>query len=149
MSAEENRKRVQELRRIGFQKLLAGIVIIFAVGVLWFIFIDENADSHSYSGGSYSRGRGLGLLLLVPAYGLWNIVRGVIYFIRAQTGDEHYAKGVEDAMGEYEGKLDERMGRKVGDGSMHNVLVLLGWIFLCLVVVGGIAVGYLFWTRPR
>ena len=149
MSAEENRKRVQELRRIGFQKLLAGIVIIFAVGVLWFIFIDENADSHSYSGGSYSRGRGLGLLLLVPAYGLWNIVRGVIYFIRAQTGDEHYAKGVEDAMESYEGKLDERLGQKVGDGSMHNVLVLLVWVFLCLAVVGGIAVGYLFWTRPR
>jgi len=95
---DENRKRIQELRRIGFQKLLAGIVLLFAVGVLWFIFLDEDAGlhSHSYSGGSYSRGRGLGILLLFPVFGLWNIVRGVIYLIRAQSGDEHYAKSVED-----------------------------------------------------
>jgi hypothetical protein len=149
MSAAENRNRIRELRQIGFQKLLAGVVLIFAVGVLCFIFIDENADSQSHSGGSYLHGRGLGYLLLVPAYGLWNIVRGIIYLIRAQSGDERYAKGVEDTMDKYERKLDERMGQKVGNGSMHNVLVLLVWVFLFLAVVGIIAVSYLFWTRPR
>ena len=41
------------------------------------------------------------------------IVRGVIYLIRAQSGNERYAKGVEDAMNKYESKLDERMGQKV------------------------------------
>ena len=146
MNAAENNKRIQELRRIGFQSILTGIVILFAVGCIGYMFFDEMSEAHSHS---YSGRRGLGLLLLIPAYGLWSIVRGVIYFIRAQSGDEHYAKGVEDAMDKYEGKLDQQMGRKVGDGSMHNVLVLLVWIFLCLAVVGGIAVGYLFWTRPR
>jgi hypothetical protein len=149
MSADENRKRIQELRWIGFQKLLTGVVLIFAAGVLCFIFFGEDADSHSHSGGSYVRGRGLGFLLLVPAYGLWSIVRGVIYLVRSQSGDERYAKGVEDAMDKYERKLDERMGQRVGNASMHNVLVLLVWVFLCLAVVGGIVVGYLFWTRPR
>jgi hypothetical protein len=151
MSADENRKRIQELRRIGFQKLLAGVVLLFAVGVLCFIFLDEDADlhSHSYSGGSYLHGRGLGMVLLAGVFGLWNIVRGVIYLVRAQSGDDHYAKSVEDAMDKYERKQEERMGHTMGNGSMRNVFILLGWTFLFLAVIGAIAVGYLFWTRPR
>ena len=143
---DENRKRIQELRRIGFQKLLAGIVLLFAVGILCFIFLDEDAGlhSHSYSGGAYSRGRGLGIFLLFPVFGLWNIVRGVIYLIRAQSGDEHYAKNVEDIMDKLESKQVEKMGKKMGNGSMYNVLVLLVWVFLFLAVVGAIAIGYEF-----
>ena len=146
MNAAENNKQIQELRRIGFQSLLTGIVILFAVGCICYIFLDEMSEAHSHS---YSGRRGFGLLLLIPAYGLWSMVRGVIYLIRAQSGDAHYVKGVEDAMDKYEGKLDQLMGRKVGDGSMHNVLVLLVWVFLVLAVVGAIVVGYLIWTRPR
>ncbi|MGO9705697.1 MAG: hypothetical protein ACLPYZ_10800 [Limisphaerales bacterium] len=149
MNPDENRKRIQELRWIGFQKLLTGVVLVFAAGVLCFIFFGEDADSHSPSGGSYVRGRGLAFLLLVPAYGLWSIVRGVICLIRAQSGDENYAKGIEDTMDKYERKMDERMGQTMVGGSWHNVFILLGWVFLCLAVVGGIVVGYLFWTRPR
>jgi len=148
MNAAEKNKRIQELRRIGFQSLLTGIAILFGVGCICYMFFDTVSEAHSHSYSS-RRGLRLGLLLLIPAYGLWSIVRGVIYFIRAQSGDEHYAKGVEDAVDKHEGKIDQQMGRKVGDGSMRNVLVLLVWIFLCLAVVGGIAVGYLFWTRPR
>ena len=146
---DENHKRIQELRRIGFQKLLTGVVLFFAVGVFCFIFFDENADSYSHSGGSYLRGRGLGFLLLLPAYGLWNIVRGVIYLIRAQSGDAHYAKGVEDAMDKYERKQEERMGRKVANVSDYNVLVLLVWVFLFLAVVGAFGLGYLYFHRYK
>lgn len=150
INADEKHKRTQELRWIGFQKLLTGIVIIFAVGVICFIFLDENSDLHSnpHSGGSYSRGRGLGMFLFAGVFGLWNIVRGVIYLIRAQSRNEHYAKSVEDAMDKYERKQDEVMNRKMGNGSTHNVLVLLVWIFLFLAVAGAIGIGYLFWTRP-
>jgi hypothetical protein len=150
MSADENRKRIQELRRIGFQRLLAGVVLFFAVGVLCFIFLDEDADlrSHSDSGGSYLRGRGWGMVLLAGVLGLWNIVRGAIYLIRAQSGDEHYAKGVEDVMDKYERKQEERMGQKMGNGSMRNVLVLLLWVFLFLAVVCAIGIGYLYLTKP-
>jgi len=147
----ENRKRTQELRRIGFQRLLVGVVLIFAVGVLYFIvFLDDDARLHSqsYSGGSYLRRRGLGMVFLAGVCGLWSIVRGVIYLIRAQSGDEHYAKGVEDAMDRYERKQGERMGQTMVGGSWRNVFILLGWVFLCLAVVGGIVIGYLFWTRP-
>jgi hypothetical protein len=149
MSADENRKRIQELRWIGLQRLLTGIVLIFAVGVLCFIFLDEDADSRSHSGGSYLRGRGLGFLLLAGVFGLWSIVRGVINLIRAQSGDEHYAKGIEDAMDKYERKQGERMGQKMVNGSWRNVFILLGWIFLFLAAIGAVAVGYLLWTRPR
>jgi hypothetical protein len=132
MSADENRKRIQELRRIGFQRLLAGVVLIFAVGVLCFIFFDEDAGSRSHS---YSGGRGLGMVLLAGVFGLWNILRGVIYLIRAQSGDEHYAKGVEDAMDKCERMQGERMGQKMVGGSWRNVFILLGWVFLFLVVI--------------
>jgi len=137
MSDDENRKRIQELRWIGFQKLATGVVLIFAVGVLCFIFLDEDADlhSHSNSGGSYLRGKGLGMVFFAGAWGLWNIVRGIIYLIRAQSGNEHYAKSVEAAMDKYERKQDEVMSKKMGNGSMHNVLVLLVWVFLFLAVL--------------
>src|SRR5712675_2587494 len=137
MNDGENRKRTQELRWIGFQRLLTGIVIIFGVGCICFIFLDENdgLHSHSDSGGSYLRGRGLGVVFFAGVWCLWNIVRGVIYLIHAQSGNEHYAKGVEDAMDKYERKQDEVLSKKVGNGSMHNVLVLLVWVFLFLAVV--------------
>ena len=146
MSADENRKRTQELRRFGFQRLLAGIVIIFGVGCICFIFLDEDTGLHSYS---YSSRRGLGILLLSGVWGLMEYVQGVIYLIRAQSGDEHYSKGIEDMMDKLESKQEEILGKKIGkSGSMHNVLVLLVWTFLFLAVVGAICVGYLFWTRP-
>ena len=153
MSADENRKRIQELRRIGFQRLLASVVLIFAVGVLCSIFSDEDVDLHFHSDssatGSYLRGRGFGMVLLAGVFGLWNIVRGVIYLIRAQSGDEHYAKGIEDATDKYERKQGERLGQKMVNGSWRNVFILLGWAFLFLAVIGAVAVGYLLWTRPR
>jgi len=90
----------------------------------------------------------MGMLLLLPAYGLWNIARGIIYLIRSQSGNENYAKGVEGAMDKNERKLEERMGQKMANGSMHNVFVLLVCVFLFLAVVGAIGIGYLFWTRP-
>jgi hypothetical protein len=147
----ENRKRTQELRRIGFQRLLVGVVLIFAVGVLYFIvFLDDDARLHSqsYSGGSYLRRRGLGMVFLAGVCGLWSIVRGVIYLIRAQSGNEKYAKSVEDMLDKQEEKFGQMMGKKVGNGSMFSVLVLLVWVFLFLAVVGAIVIGYLFWTRP-
>jgi hypothetical protein len=55
---------------------------------------------------------------------------------------EHYATTAEEIR---ESVQEEKLEKS---GSMHNVLVLLGWIVLLLAVVGGIAVGYLFWTRP-
>jgi hypothetical protein len=144
MNADENQKRIQELRRMGFQSLLTGIVILFGVGCIGYIFWDASAATHSYS---YSSGRGRGLLLLIPAYGLWNILRGVIHLVRAQSSGENYGKGVEEAMDKYERKQEEWLGQKAGNGSMHNVLLLLVWIFLFLAVVGAIGIGYLFWTK--
>ena len=70
------------------------------------------------------------MVLLAGVFGLWNIVRGVIYLIRAQSGNEHFAKTVEDAMDKYETKQEEVMSKRMGSGSTHNVLVLLVWVFL-------------------
>jgi hypothetical protein len=56
--------------------------------------------------------------------------------------DEHYATSAKDIL---ESGREEKLEKS---GSMHNVLVLLVWIFLFLAVVGVIGVGYLFLTRP-
>jgi len=132
MDTDKNRKRANELRWTGFQSVLTGVVIIFGVGCIFSIFLDEGTGSQS---GSYSARRGLGLLLLGGVWGLWMIVRGVIYLIRAQSGDEHYAKGVEEAMDRLESKQAEMMRSKMGSGSWRNVFILLGWVFLFLVVI--------------
>ena len=42
----------------------------------------------------------------------------------------------------------ESLDKFENSGSMHNVLVLLGWICLFVVVISIIGVGYLFWMRP-
>jgi len=114
------------------------------------VFLNDDAGLHSQSNssGSYLCGRGLGMVFLAGAFGLWSIVRGVIYLIRAQSGNEHYAKGVVDLLDKQEEKIGQKMGKKVGNASMFNVLVLLVWVFLFLAVVGAIVIGYLFWTRP-
>jgi hypothetical protein len=145
MNGDENRKRGKELRWVGFQSFLTGIVIIFGVGCICFIFSDENGGLQPHS---YLSGRGLGILLIGGVWGLWLVARGVIYLIRARSGDEHYAKGVEDVIEILESKHEEMMRKKMGNGSMRNVFVLLGWIFLFLAMVGTIGIGYLFWTRP-
>jgi len=61
---------------------------------------------------------------------------------KQEPEDEHYATTPEEIR---ESVREEKMEKS---GSMHNVLVLLVWIFLSLAVVGAIGVGYLFWTRP-
>ena len=51
-------------------------------------------------------------------------------------------------MDDFERKNENLMAKKMGNGSMHNVLVLFVWIFLFLAVVGAIGIGYSFLTRP-
>ena len=59
MSDDDKRKRIQDLRRIGSQKLLAGFVIIFGGSCICFIFVDEAAAASN--GHSYFSGKGLGI----------------------------------------------------------------------------------------
>jgi len=81
--------------------------------------------------------------------GFLNIVRGVICLVRAQSEDDYCAKSIEDKMDKYESKQTAFLGNKVGaSGPMHNLLVLLVGFFLLLAVVGAVAVGYSFWSRP-
>lgn len=148
MDVDEKRKRMRELRWLAFQNISAGIVIIFAMGCFCFIFWDKikmaGSQVHPYAGG-----KGFGLLLLAGPWGLWLIVRGVIYLIRAQSGNEQYAKSLEDVMDKFGSKHKKMMNKKTGNASMHNVLILLFWVFLVLAVFAAIGIGYLIWTRPH
>ncbi|HEY4417706.1 MAG TPA: hypothetical protein VGO57_18585 [Verrucomicrobiae bacterium] len=57
--------------------------------------------------------------------------------------DDHYATTAAEIR---ESVQEEKLEKS---GSMHNVFVLLGWVFLFMAVAGAIVVGYLFWTKPR
>ena len=146
MNMDKNRKRTQDSRWIAFQSILAGIVIIMVVGLFCFMMLTNDADPHS---GSHASRRGLGFFLFTGIFGLWMIVRGVIYLIRALSGDENYAKNVENVVDKFGSSHEAMMKKKVGNASMYNVLVLLCWVFLFLAVLGAIVIGYLFWKRPR
>jgi hypothetical protein len=61
---------------------------------------------------------------------------------KQESDDQHYATSAKDIL---ESKREEQMGKS---GSMHNVLILLVWIFLFLAVVGAIGIGRLIWSRP-
>jgi hypothetical protein len=146
MSPDKNCKRAQDLRWNAFLSILAGIVIIMVMGLFCFIYFTGDNSSQS---GSYLSGRGLGFMLFGGVWGLWMIIRGVIYLIRALSGNEHYAKTVVDTMDKFESHHEAMMKKRTGNASMFNVLVLLVWVFLFLAVIGAVAVGYVFWTRPR
>ena len=65
-------------------------------------------------------------MFFAGAWGLWNIVRGIIYLIRAQSGDEHYAKCVEDVMDKYERKQDD--GYQRSDWQLENLKGAGNWV---------------------
>jgi len=60
---------------------------------------------------------------------------------KQEPEEEHYATTAEEIR---ESEQEEKMEKS---GSMHNVLILLAWVFLFLGGVGAVGVGYLFWTR--
>lgn len=146
MNPDKNRKRAQDLRWIAFQSILVGIVLVGVGGLFLFMYFNEDASSRSHG---YADRKGLLFLLIIGVWGLWMIVRGIIYFIRAFSGNEHYAQGVEDVMDQVASRYEAMGKQKVRNGSMHNVLVLLCWVFLFLALVGATYIGYLYWTRPR
>jgi hypothetical protein len=61
---------------------------------------------------------------------------------KQEPEEAHFARTAEEIR---ESELEEKLGKR---GSMHNVLVLLLWVFVLLSVIAAIGVGYLFWMRP-
>jgi hypothetical protein len=91
----------------------------------------------SLSPGQRLRAAGSGCVGL--SWGLKELVSAKKW--KQEPEEEHYATTPEEIR---ESEREEKMEKS---GSMHNVFVLLRWIFLFLAVIGAIAVGYLFWTR--
>jgi hypothetical protein len=60
---------------------------------------------------------------------------------KQEPEEAHYATTAQEI------RDSEQAERLEKSGSMHNVLVLLSWIFLILFVAGAIGVGYLFWMK--
>ena len=72
-------ERNKELRNIGIRNTLIGVVLTGAAGVITYI-----ALAHG-SGLSSGITRALGVALLAGLYGLWKLVKGVIYLVRPQS----------------------------------------------------------------
>ena len=76
-------ERSRELKRIGLRDLFVGIVLAGASAVTFYLTL-----SVAWLGGSWLNSSSVkldALLLLVGAYGLWKVGRGVIYLARPQS----------------------------------------------------------------
>ena|SRR5215469_3449616 len=147
MNPDKDRKRARDLRWIGFQSILVGIVLTAVAGLFGFMVFNDDSGSRPHG---YVARKGMLFLLIIGFWGLCMIVRGIIYFVRAFSGNEQYAKNVEDVIDKVESNYEAMANRRTRSGSMYNVFVLLCWVFLFLGIVGAIAIWYYcFWTRPR
>jgi hypothetical protein len=71
-------ERTRELRRIGFRNVLIGSILTGAAGVtLYLSFAIANASSGII--------KALAVVLLAGIYGLWKLVKGVVYLVRPQS----------------------------------------------------------------
>src|SRR5438067_1197483 len=71
-------ERNRELRKIGLRKVLLGIVLIAPAGITLFV---------AFFHGTASSGiiKALAVVFLAGCYGLWKLVKGIIYLVRPQT----------------------------------------------------------------
>jgi hypothetical protein len=72
-------ERRQELRKIGLRNVLVGIVLAGAAGITFYIALPLG------SGFTSGWTRALALVLLAGVYGLWKLVKGVVYLVRPQS----------------------------------------------------------------
>ena len=71
-------ERSRELRKIGFRNVLIGGILAGAAGVtLYLAFAIANAGSGII--------RALAVVLLAGFYGLWKLVKGLVYLVRPQS----------------------------------------------------------------
>ncbi len=71
-------ERRQELRRIGFRNVLLGVVLSGMAGfALYMAFFIASATSGII--------KAVALVVLVGIYGLWKLVKGVVYLVRPQS----------------------------------------------------------------
>ena len=71
-------ERSRELRKIGFRNVLIGGVLTGAAGVtLYLAFAIANASSGMI--------KALAVVLLAGMYGLWKLVKGLVYLVRPQS----------------------------------------------------------------
>ena len=71
-------ERSQELMKIGFRNVLIGGILTGAAGVtLYLAFAIANASSGII--------RALAVVLLAGIYGLWKLVKGLVYLVRPQS----------------------------------------------------------------
>jgi len=72
-------ERNKELRNIGIRNTFIGAVLTGAAGIaLYFALPPANGFSSSIT-------RASGVILLAGLYGLWKLVKGVIYLVRPQS----------------------------------------------------------------
>jgi len=76
---EFNLERNREIRSIGIRNTLIGVVLTGAAAITLYTALPPG------SGLSSGITRALGVVLLAGFYGLWKLVKGVIYLVRPQS----------------------------------------------------------------
>ena len=77
-------ERRTEIRRIGIRDILFGVIVAAASGgvLLWLVFAPGSLNAVRFVGAS------VGILACAGLYGIWKLVRGVIYLVRPQSEHE-------------------------------------------------------------
>ncbi len=76
-----NLERNREIRKMGIKNTLIGAVVTVVSGSLIYLMLAQSEIPHS----STRAGKGLGVLMLGAGYGLWKLVKGIIYLVRPQS----------------------------------------------------------------
>jgi hypothetical protein len=71
-------ERSRELRKIGLRNVLIGIVLTGAAGITLYIALPNGSASSGII-------RALALVVVAGCYGLWKLLRGIIYLVRPQS----------------------------------------------------------------
>ena len=74
-------ERNAEIRKLGIKNVLIGVALIGAAGIF---FYPLYASSHIPSV-SVRSGKGYGVLFGAALYGLWKLVKGIIYLVRPKS----------------------------------------------------------------
>jgi hypothetical protein len=78
-------ERNREIRGIGLKNTVVGVALILGAGIVICLFFNYG---HSHRGTGSSYGIIIGSPVVAAFYGLWKLMKGIIYLVRPQSEHE-------------------------------------------------------------
>ncbi|HXD00599.1 MAG TPA: hypothetical protein VN048_14760 [Verrucomicrobiae bacterium] len=85
---EFNLERNREIRGIGLRNTLIGAALFGGAAIGIYLFVTNGHNHSGFGYGHHGYGGALGGLAIAGVYGLWKLMKGIIYLIRPQSEHE-------------------------------------------------------------